>query len=78
MQYIFLYAIHYLNIVTYNLISLLMLFFTLIHFHRLISDDLLVNLLLKWEVELTSITGEPKQALDSIDFITETVALVIN
>ena len=78
MQYIFLYAIHYLNIVIYNLISLLMLFFTLIHFHRLISDDLLVNLLLKWEVELTSITGEPKQALDSIDFITETVALVIN
>ena len=51
---------------------------SLIHFHRLISDDLLVNLLLKWEVELTSITGEPKQALDSIDFITETVALVIN
>ena len=78
MQYIFLYAIHYLNIVIYNLISLLMLFLTLIHFHRLISDDLLVNLLLKWEVELTSITGEPKQALDSIDFITETVALVIN
>ena len=78
MQHIFLYAIHYLNIVIYNLISLLMLFFTLIHFHRLISDDLLVNLLLKWEVELTSITGEPKQALDSIDFITETVALVIN
>ena len=39
------YAIHYMNIVIYNITDLFSLFFTLIYFESLITDNPLVNLL---------------------------------